>query len=371
MTAPSDDAASKKAQSDKPRRKNVTLTQIAQHLGLSVATVSYVLNGKVEENKIPERTAERVRKAAAELGYVPNEMARSLRRQRSGVIGILFSDLLSSWAHRCVVGMLRVFDEGRFIPYISVHFWDPEREQRELQSMLGRRVEAIITVPMAENARYYKLAEERGVPVVFLQDSIAECPEISYAMWDARAAARASVLHLAESGRTKIGFVAVDQQTPFMLERLAGYREGMQEAGLEVNEDWMLFDPFVPVYGAFREKLVYGSAVRALFESDAPKPEALLAMNDSVGMTTLGTLKFEMGIHVPETVAIMGMGNLPESQWLELSSSVEPIEDVGEAAARAVKALLAGKEARPLKALTPGAEILARGSTAAINTGVV
>lgn len=346
-------------------RRNVTLTQIAQHLGLSVATVSYVLNNKIEENKIPEKTAERVRAAALELGYVPNEMARSLRRQRSGIIGILFSDLQASWAHQALVGMMRVFDQGDYIPYISVHFWDPKRERKELASMLGRRVEAIITTPMSENADAYKAAQKRGVPVVFLQDSVPGCEDFSYAMWDAREAARLSVHHLAETGKRRIGFVGVDQQTPFMLERLGGYQDALAELGLEARPEWIVLDPFVPVFAGVSEELVYGSAVRALYSGPGEKPDGLLAMNDSVGMTTYGMLKFNLGIDVPGEVAVMGMGDLPESKWIQLSSSIEPVEAIGVAAAKAVKALLDDPGRGPVQSRTPGAELLRRGSTLA------
>lgn len=94
-----------------PRPKGrVTITSLAKHLGLSVATVSYVMNDKTAENGIPDKTAQRVREAARKFDYVPNDLARSLRKQQTMTVGLILSDLQQGWADRTVRGMISVLE---------------------------------------------------------------------------------------------------------------------------------------------------------------------------------------------------------------------------------------------------------------------
>lgn len=352
------------AKGSSTRTKNVTITSIANELGVSVATVSYVMNGKSEQNGISPGTAQRVREAAKQLGYVPNDLARSLRRQRTQSIGLILSDLLQGWAHRTLKGVLSVLDPEDYVPYLSVHFWDPERERRELESMVKRRLEAIITVPMAENIEQYRSIVNTGIPLLFLQDELEDLPQVSFAMWDAREAARACVAHFASTGRKRIAFVGADHFTPWMKMRFDGYREALREAGLEYREEWALLEPRQALSTSPSSEGDFGSAIRALFDSDKELPDAMLAMNDAVAMTVLSVLEGEYGYRIPEEIAVMGMGNLAQSPLVGLSSAHEPVEEVGIAAAEMALKLVRAKKPTQIRGLVPGAQLYIRRSTA-------
>lgn len=345
------------------KQRNVTITSIAQELGVSVATVSYVMNGKAKQNGISEQTTTRVRQLAQKRGYVPNDLARSLRRQRTQSVGLVLSDLEQGWAHRALKGVLSVFDPQDYVPYISVHFWDPERERRELQSMVKRRLEAIITVPMAENLETYRSLMNSGVPLIFLQDEMEELPEASFAMWNAREATRACVDHLIQQGRRRIGFVGADHFTPWMKMRIEEYKAALTNAGMEQREEWICLEPRQPLRITQATQPEFGSSIRKLFDSDAELPDAMLAMNDAVALTCLGVLEDEYGYRIPEEIAVMGMGGLPQSRLIGLSSAHEPVEEVGAEAARIALQLALADNAKPIRTLVEGKRILARRST--------
>ncbi len=344
-------------------KKRVTIMSIANHLGLSVATVSYVLNDKVTENGIPEKTAKRVKDAAQELGYVPNDLARSLRRQKTSSIGIVLSDLQQGWADRTMKGVLSVIDPEGYVAYMSVHFWDPTREKREIESMVKRRMEAIITVPMVENAELYNKLSDQGIQLIFLQDELEDCPEISFCMWDAKNAAKECVKHLIETGRKKIGFSGVDHMTPWLKMRLEGYREALREAGMTVNEDWICLDHRESIPTTGEDNTHFGSAIMKLYESTEDRPDAFLAMNDAVAMTTLSVIRDRYNQSIPEDVAIIGMGDLAFGPLTGLSSAHEPVEEVGQEAARIALNLIKSKGGEQHRGLVKSDDIVIRGST--------
>lgn len=345
-------------------RKNVTITSLAKEVGVSVATVSYVMNGKAKQNGISDKTADLIRKLARERGYVPNDLARSLRRQRTQSIGLILSDLEQGWAHRTLKGVLSVLDPEDYVPYLSVHFWDPEREKRELQSMVKRRLEAIITVPMEENMNVYRDILASGLPLIFLQDEMVDLPEASFAMWDAKEATKACVAHFVANGRKRIGFVGADHFTPWMKMRFDGYKEALAEAGMEFREEWACLEPRRPLSTRPSVEGEFGSTIRNLFDSDHELPDAMLAMNDAVAMTTLSVLEGEYGYRVPEEIAIMGMGDLAQSRLVALSSAHEPVEEVGIKATEIALELIRATNPKPIRGLIPGTQLHIRRSTA-------
>lgn len=343
--------------------KPPTLTALAKHLDLSVATVSYVLNNRIEENRIPKKTAERVRKAARELGYVPNQLARSLRRQRTGAVGLIFSDLEASWAHRALQGVLASLDPAGYIPYISVHFWDSERERNEIHSLVGRRVEGIITVPQRANIELYRQIIAQGTPIVFLQDGLEETPDISYAMWDAAPAAAAAVRHLVETGRKRLLFYGVDEPTKLMNVRAEGFREGCREARLPVDDSWIFHEPLVRIPAHHEEIAEFGQSLRIHLDEASHRPEGIVAMNDSLAYTALDVVKRRLGMAVPGEIAIVGLGDLPQSDPLGLSSMYEPVGSVGKATADVLVKLIDDPRAGPIESLVPRIDLHARGTS--------
>lgn len=135
--------------------KAVTITTIAKELGLSVSAVSYVLNVTSKRHKVSDQTAKRIHEVANRLGYIPNVLAQSLRKQRSGVIGVVFGTLTQDWAELALIGMRGVLDASGYLPFLSVSHWDPQIEEQVFLTLRQRQVEGIICVPNPASHRLY------------------------------------------------------------------------------------------------------------------------------------------------------------------------------------------------------------------------
>jgi len=339
----------------KGKHKKVTIATIASETGLARSTVGFILNGQTRDRRIAAKTSRRVLAAARRLQYVPNDVARSLRRRRTGVIGVIFAHLREHWAERAVLGMRSVLDPADYVPFITTHQSDRHWQQREIQTLLGRQVEAIICMPLAEDLDAYRMVMERGVPLVFLGDYLNEMPQVSFAAWETGSAARAALRHLLGLGRRRIAYIGWDDPRPMRQAPFAAYREALREARLEFREDWVV-------------RLGHGNLptrrVAGMFTRKGPRPDAVMARTDAYGVAALSVLE-KRGIRVPGDVAIIGMDDLPGSDFpgVGLSTMVFPAEEVGRKAAQIALELIQTPAKAPIRRLIEHVELIARRTT--------
>lgn len=340
-----------------PTRK-VTVTTLAHELGLSPSTVSHVLNGNAKRLKISDRTADRVTALARKRNYIPNQLARSLKRQRSHVIGVLAGNLYNGWAQVVLEGMLSALEPEGFVPLMTVHNWDGEREEREFVSLLARRVEAIVSHPLSSSRELYEQVIARGTPLVFLGEQPPGLEAPSFVGWDSGPAAELAVRHLIEIGRRRIAFLGAQHPTCGTLERLEAYKRTLAEAGLPLREDWIV----EPAMNADADEMV-APAAQALLRTE-PAPDAIFALNDGLALPLLAWLEAR-GVRVPEDVAVIGMGDIPGTSHprLGLSTVVEPIHEMGRAAGEAALELIGDPRRGPIRRLIPCLELKARSTT--------
>ncbi len=337
----------------------VTLEEIARQAGVSRSTVSIVLRGQEKERKISKTTITRVRHAAKELNYVPNHMARSLRLQRSGMIGVVVSNLRADWAESIMGGMLEVFRPSGYTPFVAIHRFDAELAHKELVSCLQRRDEGIICQPMPAEAELYALIRRSGVPLIFLGDRPADLPEVNFVGWDSTAAARIAVEHLVQTGRKRIAFVGVDYPMEMTRGRFRAYLDVLSEADLSPKDEWIVNAPI----GWSPERILDWSLGR-LLAPGREHPDAIFALNDGIALLLLDALDAR-GIRVPEDLALIGMGDLPMTghRGIGLSTVKEPCEEMGRQAAQVMLDLIANPTKAPIHRLIPGQELKVRKTT--------
>ncbi|EIQ00535.1 transcriptional regulator [Opitutaceae bacterium TAV1] len=332
--------------------KPVTITALARHLDLSIATVSYALNGRGREMKLPEATIERVCAAAAEMDYRPNFFAHNLRRKHTDTVGVIFAALDENWAHRVLWGMTRVFDRAGLTPLLGVHFWDQAREEREIHSFLQRRVDALICFPQPENLDLYRTLIRQKQKLILLGDTLPDLPEASYAAWDSGEAARVAIRHLLASGRKRIAFVGPDPRMTMTKARYQAYLDCLAEAGLPLREDRVVWA---------RSGEIPRDAVVRLVSQPASRPDALFVVNDGLALPLLETLT-KVGVKIPDQIAVASMGDLLASghEAIGLTSMHEPCEELGEALAGAALTLIRKPNTKPLHLLIPGNTLTCR-----------
>lgn len=341
----------------------VTALDVARSVGVSRSTVSMVLRGQAEKRKISPETAERVLAAAKKLKYVPNQLAVNLRRRKSGMIGVVLINFRWDWAQLIVQGMTGAFYSRDYTPFVAIHEFDQDRARRELLSCISRRDEGVITQPLPGLDDVYKRIKQHGIPLVFLGDYPKHQSDASYVAWDSTSDARLAIRHLIETGRKRIGFFGFDYPMPFNEARYDTYLQTLEDAGLPRHEHWVARPP---ISWALREHAT-DWAIQRMFDSAGEKPDAIFVLNDGLAVPLLHLLEVR-GIRVPDDVAVIGMGDFPicSHAGIGLSTVKEPVEQMGQEAARIMMGLIDNPDVDPVQCVISCGELKERRTTVGI-----
>ena len=281
----------------KPRIK---IRTVAEAAGVSVTTVSLVLNN-VAGARVSEQTRQRIIEAARRLGYVPNELARQMRSQRTKTLGLLGDEVTTTpFAGRMVLGAQEAASKHGWLLMLLNSGLDPELERREIAALLQGRVDGLLYTTMYH--RVVRLPEQlRTVPTVLLdaEDETADVPSV---VPDEQDGAYLATKELLNHGHRHIGFINHRDDIPATWGRLAGYQRGLREAGVPFDPDWV-----VAVQPVAREG--YGAALKLL--GDERRPTALFCFNDRVAMGAYQAA-ISLGLRIPADVSIVGFDDQEE-----------------------------------------------------------
>ena len=350
----------KQKRSKQPWHQNdkVTLESIANDLDMSPSTVSFVMSGQAKKRRISEKTTELVLAHAEKLGYVPNEIAQGLRYQRTNIIALLLGNLEYSWADITARGVNGTFDKHGLQTVISVHYWNRQREQELLKHILKHRYEGIICQPILEARSDYEVVLRRGIPMVMI-DILPDMLDVNYVAWDAKPAVKVVAQYLVKSGHKKIVFIGFPVMTLNTIGRHEAYNEVMKDSGLPADVRWL-------DYPSLKNNLLESSDF-AWFKnamSQAERPDAFLCLNDFTALIVMQIIR-KIGLRVPEDVAITGMGNLPITHEFaaNLTTLVEPIEEIGKVSAEVIAELVETQGKDPIHKMIQSNELIIRGTT--------
>ncbi|HBF34859.1 TPA: hypothetical protein DDW35_09895 [Candidatus Sumerlaeota bacterium] len=330
------------------RSAKPTITCVAKKAGCSITTVSFVLNGKGDEMGIGEEMQKRVREAAEQLNYPT--VTRGIRTRKSYLIGVMFLHLMNNYANDVLRGIRTSVCPRRYCPLVTVNDYSESVAHNEVQMLLQKQVDAILCEPVL-NSKTYQLIQAHHVPSVFMGIPPKHFTDCNFVSWNTRAAACTATQHLIKSGRKRIAFLNWSDPSDAFAVRQAGYQDALEAHGLGTHpHHYAVTAPFESP-----EK-----ALRAMF-SGAPskRPDAVMTAISPLGIQALGILE-NMGLHVPDDVAIMSMGRGP-SQGLPrigLSTVVGPRATLGEEAARIALQLINSPEHPPIQRWIESNELL-------------
>ncbi|MBI3674712.1 MAG: LacI family DNA-binding transcriptional regulator [Rhizobiales bacterium] len=281
-------------------RSGVTMLNIAQEAGLSRATVSLALQGS---GLIRAETRRRVVETAQALGYIYNRSAASLRKARDDVVGIVINDLTNPFFAELAVGCERVLQSAGFISFIANTAENPVRQAEVIRRMQEHGVAGIIvcaTRGTAEDAFDDLIGQ--GIPVVQAMRRIAGS-RASLVIPDNRAGAASAVAHLVSLGHRRIAFAGGFGETSVHLDRVAGYRDGLEQAGLPFDPELVFRGPPNRDFGA--------ACVGSLLRGDDPAT-ALLGFNDAVALGACNGLR-RFGKEPGREFAVVGFDDVSEA----------------------------------------------------------
>jgi LacI family transcriptional regulator len=326
-----------------------TIRDVAARAGVSVATVSRVLNGNGYVNK---ETARRVRRAIQELNYRPNMVARGLANRKTGTLAVILPDIKNPFFSELARAVEDTARTGGF----TVIFCNSDdlgsREKSYIEVLRQKYIDGIIIASNTLGKADVAYINDNDIPLVVLDrgPGVGDC-----AVFRAKNAdgAKMAVRHLLDAGCRKVAHIAGPEELVTARERLKGYRE--------VAGAFPWFDESLIVPGRFS---VEGGkeAVRRLLERH-PDVDGIFAGNDLMAIGALKALQ-RMGIKVPDQVSICGFDGVEMTEWTEpeLTTVAQPIYEMGAEATRYLIDRVRGK-AEPKAVVELDVRLIQRGST--------
>ena len=333
----------------------IRLKDIAAQAGVSIMTVSKSLR---DADDISAATKDRIRRMAAEMGYVPNSAAQGLRNQKTRLLGLILPAATDPTFSRITMAIeSRAFDLGFDLVYAH-SLNQVDREDRCIRNMLARRVDGLFISPvyrMAQESPIYKELWDRQIPTVILGHRAPFCPNFASVETEDILASYKVTRHLLQLGHRRIAFLAGNPSSPASQERMEGYRRALRETGLPVD-DALIFQA-----GTTIEE---GERAAAQLATEKSGATALQAVNDLVAIGAASVL-LGQGLRIPHDMSLAGFGNILVSEHFRvpLTTVRQPKHRLGLAGMEIMQKLLEG-EMPPVRRLV--GELVIRESTGKI-----
>lgn len=295
--------------------KSVTIIEIAERAGVSMKTVSRVLNN---EPNVREATRDKVKKAASELNYQPNFFARSLASNRSFVIAHFHDNPSPDYLEKVYLGVHQVCRSSGYFAVmepLSAPYTESARDYLDRFKIDG----VILSPPISDNLALIDLLKEREIPIVRI--SPRNNHELSsYAYIDDTVATKKITDHLIELGHKRIAFIAGPADHGASHRREAGFHHATESAGLNLNHCPV-------VQGDFSVRSGFDAAGQIL--SDKAAVTAIVASNDDMAVGVV-MAAMQRGLDVPNDISVTGFdgSRLGDIIWPQLTTVRQPVEEM-------------------------------------------
>jgi LacI family transcriptional regulator len=314
--------------------QKVSIVDIAKSAGVSISTVSRVLNGKAEQFRISKKSQQKIRETARRLNYVPNQFAASLKSGKSNTIALIIPSLSNPFFAGIASEINAEVRNRGYITIIGDSDEDNEIENEELLQMQSRNIEGLVIAPCSQNWKNIKKLHDQGLPIVCI-DRYFENLDIPYVSTDNYEGAVMATRHLLEHGHTQVACIqGVEESVPNKL-RIQGYTDAMSQAGHEGTIS-ISGDEFSVENGYKETKL--------LLQRDR-RPTAIFALSNTIAMGCMKALK-EENLLIPDDVSVITFDDHPYLDYLAtpLSCITQPTREICRLAIRQLFFMLAHKE---------------------------
>lgn len=315
----------------------VRMKDIANDLGLSVVTISKVLRNHPD---IAEETRERVLKRVKELDYQPNIMARSLVTGRSYLVGLVVPDLLHSFFAELAKALSAAIGQHGYSTIISSSEENPELEAREIQQLMGRRLDALVIASSGTNIEPFLRMDRHGLPYVLIDRELSGVAANFVGVND-EAVGRIATEHLIDQGCRTIAHIR-GRENSTGIRRFEGYKNALQRKGIPFSESLVIARSSVDI-----DSTRLGAEAMRLLLKRRPIPDGVFAYNDPLAIGAMDAI-LDAGLRIPEDIAVIGSGNLhyDHSLRVPLSSIDQNSQAIGERTAAILMGML-GAKVRP------------------------
>ncbi len=309
---------------------------MAEKAGVSVSTAARVLSGS---GYASEETRRLVVEAAKDLGYVPNQIARSLRTRQTKLLGLLIGDVENLFYSVIAKNVEAVAKDAGYHVVLCNSDDDPDLEREYLELLEGIQVDALIVTPTSKNRRNLNRLLEKGIVIVQV-DRRVDGVSADAILVDNEAGAASAVSHLIDAGHTRIGIVTGELTVLTARHRLTGYERALKDHGIPVRKELIKT-------GSFHRDHAIEEASDLI--RVRPAPTAVFAANNILAEASLVALEQE-GLRVPRDVSLVAFDDVPWMTMVEppVTTARQPIADMARGAAElALRRLRDGPEDAP------------------------
>ena len=307
------------------------IQQVAKHAGVSVATVSRVLNGK---DKVTVKTKQKVEEAIQYLNYEPSMLGRNLRNSESRIVLILIPTISNPFYFEIIKGIENMALSQNYSILLCETDSKPEKEEIYFDLLRKKMADGVISMDPAVNVETLKeLAENYA---------IIQCSEygggvgIPYVTIDSEEASYRAVKHLIQIGHRKIALMNSDEKFLYARERRMGYERALQEHGIPQNGDYIFYTQEL----GFEQGQL---AMKKILQLE-DRPTAVFAVSDLLAIGALKEIN-AAGFHVPKDIAVVGFDKIDFSNMTNpaLTTVAQPMYKMGTVAARMLIEKIQGK----------------------------
>lgn len=276
------------------KQRRTSLKDLADQLGVSIATVSRALRNSHE---VGEEMTQKVKSLAKELNYRPNPFAQSLRKEAPRVIGVIVPNLVTHYYAAVLDGIEDYAVRNGYSVISANSHENTEHEKRAVENFLNMHVEGIIACLAQDTVDYshFEQLHKMGVPLVFFARCCLE-DKFSQVVGNGDVAAQEATQHMIDTGSRRIAFIGGPNHLDMVRRRKHGYLEALRENRIPIDRDLVVCD-------RIDFDVARNATLRLLEKED--RPDAILAFNDIITYAAFDAIK-EKGLRIPEDVAIIG-----------------------------------------------------------------
>lgn len=330
----------------------VTIYDVAREAGVSMATVSRVVNNNPN---VKPQTRKKVFEAIERLGYRPNAVARGLASKKTTTVGVVIPDISNSIFSEVARGIEDIANMYHYNIILCNADKKKEKEIRVINTLLEKQVDGLLFMGGTVTEEHMQAFKTASVPIV-LCGTTEEHQQMPSVDIDHEAAAFDAVQQLLKNGHRRIGMISGTLQDPANgYARYQGYKKALEQAGIEVNDELVRI-------GNYRYES--GVEVMRYFLGLADKPTAIFAATDEMAIGAIHAVQ-DQGLKVPDDMSVISVDNIRMASMVrpQLTTVAQPMYDIGAVSMRLLTKLM-NKEAVEMSTVTLPHEIIQRQSVA-------
>lgn len=301
-----------------------TLTSLARKTGFSIATISRVLSGKAEENRISPETRDAILKAAEESNYSPNVIARNLRTNRTNTIGLLLPSIANPYFADIASVIIKEARKFRFTTIVMDSDENEESEKSAMSTLISRQVDGIIAVPIDSRAGLFEEVSRKLLPVILIDRYFTDS-SLPYVSTNNYLGSIMAIDHLIMNGHTDIACIQGATGSIPNKKRVLGYYAALEKAGIK--------DKATVVGSEFSEQNGYMET--KLLMNRPKRPTAIYALSNTIALGAMKAIR-ENGLSIPSDISLISFDDNIYMDYMTpaISRIGQATEEMGKIASR-------------------------------------